>query len=312
MKISTTNGGAPVAETEQFQYLKELGFDACDFSLGKYFYPTSEIFGDIDNVTDEQIKERFTMLKKCADEAGFEIGQTHSQFTGHPRNYDFDLDDLLKREIACIKATHYLGCKYIVIHPIIKPGRRYDLLVKEAFDEAADFYRKLIPTLEEYDVICCVENMWVSDPVYRHICSTIFSHAQEMVDMCDLLGERFKICLDVGHCPLTQDDPVEAVKICGDKLAVLHTHDNGGWADTHTLPFQAFGNPVGVKAMRIDWTAFMQALKAIDYKGNLSFELTPPGPVEIRRDGYIYLMEMARYMVSVYDEFDPSAAVEEE
>ena len=307
MKISTTNGGAPVGEMEQFAYLKELGFDACDFSLGKYFYPTSGIFGDINNVTDAQIKERFTALRKAAEAADFEIGQTHSQFTGHPRNYDMNLDDLLKREIACIKATHYLGCKYMICHPIIKPGRRYDLLVKEAFDEAIDFYKKLIPYLEEYDVICCVENMWVADPVYHHICSTIFSHAQEMVDACNILGERFKICLDVGHCPLTQDDPVEAVKICGDKLVCLHTHDNSGWADTHTLPFQAFGNPVGVKAMRIDWDGFMKALKKIGYKGNLSFELTPPGPVEIRRDGYIYLKEMADYMVSVFDNYDPEA-----
>ena len=51
----------------------------------------------------------------------------------------------------------------------------------------------------------------------------------------------------------------------------------------------------------------MKALKTVGYKGNLSFELTPPGPVELRRDGYIYLKEMADYMVSVYENYDPEA-----
>lgn len=299
MKISVTNG-TPVGETEQFQYLKDCGFDATDFSLGHYF-ERSGMFGDIDNVTDKQIKEHFTMLKECADKAGFEIGQTHSAFTGHPRNYDFDIDEIVKRQIASIKATHYLGSKYCVVHPIIKPGRRYDFLVKEAFDESVDFYKRLIPTLEEYDVYCCIENMWVCDPVYNNICSTILSHAQEMVDMCNVLGDRFRICIDVGHGPLTQDDAAEMVRISGDKLAVLHTHDNDGMLDLHTFPYSAHGKPYGFKAnpMRINWEDFMKALDDVNYRGNLSFEMTPPGPRELWAAGYKYLAEIAKYLVSL-------------
>lgn len=299
MKISVTNG-VPVSETEQFAYLKECGFDATDFSLGKYF-ERNGMFGDIDNVTDEQIKEHFTMLKAEADKVGFEIGQTHSAFTGHPRNYDFDVDEIVKRQIASIKATHYLGSKYCVVHPIIKPGRRYDLLNKEAFDESVDFYKRLLPTLLEYDVYCCIENMWVCDPVYGHICSTILSHAKEMVDMCEVLGERYKICLDVGHGPLTQDDPCEMVRICGDKLVCLHTHDNDGICDLHTFPFSSHGKPYGTgwKPMRIDWADFMKALDDVNYRGNLSFEMTPPGPAELRKPGLIYLCEIAKYLISL-------------
>lgn len=299
MKISVTNG-VPATETEQFAFLKECGFDATDFSLGKYFDRTG-MFGDIDNVTDEQIKEHFTMLKECADKVGFEIGQTHSAFSGHPRGYDFDYDEIVKRQIASIKATHYLGSKYCVIHPIIMPGRRYDLLNKEAFDKSVEFYKRLEPTLIEYDVYCCIENMWVSDPVYGHICSTILSHAQEMVDMCNVLGDRYKICLDVGHGPLTQDDPAEMVRICGDKLVCLHTHDNDGILDLHTFPYSAHGAPYGTKwkPMRINWEDFMKALDEVDYRGNLSFEMTPPGPEALRKPGLEYLAAIARYLISL-------------
>lgn len=297
MKLSVINC-APVDEKEQFQYLKDCGFDATDFSLGRYF-DRSGMFGDIDNVTDEQIKEHFTMLRECAQKADFEIGQTHSAFSGHPRNYDFDYDEIVKRQIASIKATHYLGSKYCVVHPIILPGRRYDLLKQEAFDKSVEFYKRLIPTLEEYDVYCCIENMWVCDPVYGHICSTILSHAQEMVDMCNVLGDRFRICVDVGHAPLTQDDPCEMVRICGDKLAVLHTHDVDGISDLHTFPYSAHQAPHGMKPMRINWEDFMKALDDVNYRGNLSFEICPPGPVELRRAGLVYLSEIGKHLVSL-------------
>ena len=297
MKISVCGGPS------SFKLLKDCGFDACDLSLETYFSPKG-IYGDIDQVTDELIEEKFTDIRKQAEEIGFEIGQTHSAFSGHPRDYNFDLDDIVKRQIASIKATHYLGTKYCVVHPVIKPGRKYDLLKKEAFDESVEFYRRLIPTLIEYDVYCCIENMWVCDGVYGHICSTILSHAQEMVDMCNVLGERFKICYDTGHATLTQDDPIEYIRICGDKLAVLHTHDNDGILDLHTFPYSSFGRPYGTswKPLRIDWEAFMKTLDEVDYQGNLNFEMGPPGPDGIREAGFRYLAAIANYMVSLRDE----------
>lgn len=297
MKLSVINS-TPVGEFEQFQYLKDRGFDATDFSLGRYF-ERGGMFGDIDNVTDEQIKEHFTKLKAAADKADFEVGQTHSAFSGHPRNYDFDYDEIVKRQIASIKATHYLGSKYCVVHPIILPGRIYDLKKQEAFDKSVEFYRRLIPTLVEYDVYCCIENMWMVDPVYGHICATILSRATEMVEMCEVLGERFKICVDVGHGNLTQDDPAEMVRIAGDKLAVLHTHGTDGISDLHTFPYAAHQAPHGIKPMYTNWEDFMKALDDVNYRGNLSFEIGVPGPEGIRAAGLEYLAAIGRYLISL-------------
>ena len=184
---------------------------------------------------------------------------------------------------------------------MIKPNRRYDHLIKEAFDESVEFYRQLIPTLEEYDVYCCIENMWMCDPVYGHICATILSRAQEMVDMCNVLGDRFRICLDVGHGLLTQDDPVEMVRICGDKLACLHAHDNDGILDLHAFPFTPHGKPYGTswKPLRMDWTAFMKALDEVNYRGDLCFEVGAPGPEPLWTPGYKYLAEIEKYLVSL-------------
>ena len=299
MKIAVSNA-TPVGELEQFTYLKACGFDGVEFSFSRYF-GRNGIFADIDNVTDEQIKEHFERLRLAAEEAGMEIVQTHSQFSGHPRHYDFDIDEIVRREIACIKATHYLGCKLCVIHPIINAARVYDKHVKENFDEAADFYRRLIPTLEEYDVIGCVENMWNCDPVFRNICSTVFSHAQEMVDMCNLLGDRFKICVDIGHGILTQDDPAEMIRIAGDKLGCLHVHDNDGISDLHTFPFMFTHKPYSLACnpLKIDWADVMKALDDVNYRGTFAFEMYMPGPEAIQEAGHRYLATIGRYLASL-------------
>ena len=295
MKISVNTGS-----DARFGLLKACGFDACDFSLGGYLERSGSL-GDINNISDAQIQEVFTAIRENGEKVGFEIGQTHSAFSGHPRNYDFDTDEIVARQIASIKATHYLGSKHCVVHPIITPGRVYDRLNKEAFKESVDFYKRLEDTLEEYDVYCCIENMWLCDPVYGHICATILSRAREMVEMCDVLGDRFKICVDVGHGPLTQDNPCEMVRIAGDKLACLHTHDNDGILDLHAYPFTPYGKPYGTswKPMRIDWTDFMKALDDVNYRGNLSFEIGIPVPEPLHEASLTYLAEIAKYLVSL-------------
>ena len=298
MKISVKNTQYP-SEKEQFAYLKDCGFDGCIFTFGHYFSRTG-VFGDIYNVTDEQIEKHFTMLREEAEKVGFVVCQTHSQFSGHPKRYD-SMDEIVKREEACIKATHYLGSKFCVVHPVFTANRRYDIEMKENFDAAVDFYKRLIPALEKYDVYCCIENMWHCDPVYGHICATILSRAKEMVEMCNVLGDRFKICVDVGHGLLTQDDPCEMVRIAGDKLGCLHAHDNDGILDLHAFPFTPHGKPCGMswKPLRMDWTAFMKALDEVDYRGSLCFELGAPGPEPIWKAGYEYMAAIARYLTTL-------------
>ena len=61
MKLGVANG-CYCSETEQFAYFKECGFDASLFSLGKYF-DRKGMF-DAFTVSDQQIEEHFTMLKK--------------------------------------------------------------------------------------------------------------------------------------------------------------------------------------------------------------------------------------------------------
>ncbi len=302
MKLSMIRQRCLGDEFAMFKQLKASGFDGIDLSMEPFFDRGSDFLGGIDNWTDEAIKDYFTDLKEKADSVGIKIFQIHSAFDGHPRYYSGE-EEIIKRIECSIKACHYLGSQHCVTHPIIDVRRKYDVMEEETFPAVIDLYRKLIPCLEKYDVYCCIENMWNVDTVFGHICPTIFSRAKEMVKACELLGDRFKICVDVGHGLLTQDDPVEMVRICGDKLVCLHVHDNDGLCDLHTIPFAHRQAPEGMvwKPLAMDWTGLMKALKEIGYKGVLNFEVVIPGPKEIVPAGMDYLAAVGRYLSDIYE-----------
>ncbi len=299
-KISVSLGGWK-EEKEIFAYNKSCGFDAVEYALGGHFGAGRWMA----NATDEEIKERFTYLKTLADKAGLEIGQTHSAFgghfnpAGHPDDLNHNFDFVVDQQIKCIMATHWLGAKYCVIHPPILPGRKYDLKVQENYDFTIEFYSKLIPALEKYDVYCCIENMFAGDWQHRHMCSTICSHAEEMVALCEQLGDRFRVCLDIGHSVLAEQNPAEMIRVIGDKLACLHVHDNDGVGDLHTYPFAVVGTKHNFKPMRVNWYEVMEALDEVNYQGNFNFEIGVPGPRALHRAGFEYLAEIGRYLVSL-------------
>lgn len=295
MKISVIVG----ASEESFKRLHDTGFSACDFQLGGFFSPKGK-YGDIFNVTDEQIIEEFTKIKGWADKYGIEVYQTHGSFTGQVSAYESE-EHYIRLARADFLATKTLGCKYCIQHPYIFIDRRYDVNLKFSVERAIEVYRQYIPALEETGVICCLENMHHGDLFYRHRCATTMSRAKELVYICDQLGKNFAICLDTGHCMCTQDDPVEAIKIIGDRLVCLHVHDNDGMWDLHTYPYSTQGVPPRYKIPRIDWTAIMTALKEVGYKGTLNFETGPSCPPALYIASFKYLSAIGRHLVRIYE-----------
>ncbi len=302
MKVAVTTSGVPTADAEKFGFLSECGFNGADIDLGHYFGKDG-IFGDIKNVTDDQIKDYFCSLKQKADAAGVEVLQTTSEFKGRVALYldeeqtdsDFDIEDVILRQIASIKATHYLGAKYTVILPIVHTDRRYDIMVDESFNATKEFYLRLLPTLKEYGVICLLQNTYNEDRAYQYPCATIFSRAHEMLKMCDELGEQFKVCLDLGISHVTQDVPEKDIVTLKDKLVSIHVNDNPGWCYIKAIPFLKFGQPPSTRSRAIDWGNVFGAIKTIGYDGILSFNVTIPGEGDVIKDSFIYLNEVTKY-----------------
>ena len=99
--------------------------------------------------------------------------------------------------------------------------------------------------------------------IYGDICSD----AYEATLLIDKLNEKagkeiFGFCFDSGHCTLAGRDPYRTLRVLGDRVKVLHLHDNDGIVDKHLPPF------TGVAY----WDLILKGLHDIGYKGNINFE----------------------------------------
>ncbi len=295
MKLSCTLGGFGSPE-EQIERVRRCGFDACAFPMEGVFGKDG-VLGDIERVTGTMIDDFFMPLRELGDRLGIAFVQTHS--VGGGELPDEEWEDMLCREIAVIKATKILGAKHVAMRPIIERGRIYEKRAEENFERAARFFECLAPTLEEHGVYGCVKNVYTYDGAYKFCAPTICSTPEELVAMCDRLGDRYAICLDVGNAVLGREDPVHMAHVCSNRVKILNVHDNDGFDDLHAFPFSRHrphtGNPP-----RIDWPKLMRALTRIEYAGVINLDVTVPGPRAICDAGYEYLAELGRYLVSLY------------
>lgn len=240
-----------------FAFIAEAGFDDVDFTI---FSPAQIEW--MDSLDFLGVEKKYTEIGRLLREAGLGISQTHTPFptsSDHPETNAL----IMERQIKSIIATAALGCRYTVIHPNIMPGNIRGSLSAENKKLNMEFYRSLIPTLEENHVFCAIENMFTRDPATREIVPTCCSTAEEINDyIASLNSERFVACLDTGHANLTKDTPAGMARVLGGNLKVLHVHDNDGLGDQHRMPYAGI----------IDWESFGAALHEIGYTGTISLE----------------------------------------
>lgn len=242
--------------------LAEAGFQSIDFSM---FYPVDKgLFAE----SDEAVSEHFTKLRRYIDSLGLYVYQTHTPFPTYTADEARDAV-IFEAERKALLASKLLGARHAIVHPAIMRENRYGSLAAENKAINVDFYSRLIPYLDEYDMKIAIENMFNYDPVKKCICPTVCSSSVEMADYVDTMnsmcknGDRFVSCLDVGHTNLSGDKPIgDMVRTLGGRLKALHIHDNYGVNDEHTAP--GFGN--------VNWKEFCTALKEIGYDGDFVFE----------------------------------------
>ena len=241
---------------EIFIAAKRNGFTNMEMDLDDNYY----VFFDYRSLSEEEVYAHFAEVKKLADKHGVTINQTHIPYAVFPTYLDDSYFELVKKGIA---ATSALGAKYAVIHPFPFPlYKKRDFWVQErAF--SLKWFKRLIPCLEQYGVVCCLENIydWDNSEI-RH---TGFSNAKNLAELVQELGDNFGTCLDTGHYHLYGGTQEQAIREFGKTLKVLHIHDCYGIKDDHTIPMLG----------SIDWSNFVPTLREVGYEGVLNMELKP-------------------------------------
>ena len=252
MKIGISGGYRRYGD-EAFKKLREFGFTHIDFnSLCNQTNPLYK------GGTIEEVLSKDKML---IDAAGILVSQTHGPWDYHK---DGDTPEQIKQmhdnmKVA-IKATAYLGCKYMVVHPFFPHGEILDPTPDEDLDFNVKLFSELLPLLEEYDVTLCIENL-----PWKMASNALPERIVEMIEKLD--NPHYAACLDTGHAMRCGIQPGDAAKTFGKYLKATHIHDNDGTGDHHEFPFS--------RRCKTDWSYFSECMKEIGFDGVFSLETDP-------------------------------------
>ena len=244
-------------KVKELYVIKALGYDCVDFQ--SFCHTENVFFGD-----SASVSKLIGLIRKTAADAGITISQTHGPWRWPPHDgTKEERDERFEKMVRSLYGTAELGCRDMVIHPIMPFGDNQDPYPDLFMQLNLEFFGKLVEEAKKADVVIDFENMPM--PVLR------LATPYQILDFVKAIDSPyFRVCLDTGHCAVTKNDPGDAVRAIGkDYLRVLHVHDNDGRGDFHWLP------ETGV----IDWPGFTAALHEIGYDGVFSLE------TDVKRNG---------------------------
>lgn len=264
---------------EGFAMLRKAGFSCADFSLNGYLLNTDIYQASLNRFFDASVSELerfFTSHKKGAETAGITINQMHMPYPVYVPKGKKTVNDYLWKEVApkSMAVCAFMGCPYIVIHGF---KLAYFLGSEEKeWEQTERFIDSIAPMAKEMRITICIENLY--EGIGRHLVEGPCCDAGKAVERIDRINEKYRaevlgFCFDTGHANLVGIDFERFITVLGDRLKVLHIHDNDGIGDLHQIPF-TFAKTRENKTST-DWEGFVRGLKNIGFNGVLSFETAP-------------------------------------
>lgn len=291
-----------------FRILKEAGFSHVDFSLNKYMYNRDIYQMKNSHFFDKSITELeqfFAPHKKAASEYGITIGQMHMPYPAYVPQGKDELNEYLWNEMApkSLEICRFLECPYIVVHGF--KLARFLGSEEAEWAETERFIRYLAPMAKEMGITVCVENIY--DNINGHIVEGPCCNVDKAVERIDRINEQYGaevlgFCFDTGHANLVGIDFEYFLTKLGQRLKVLHVHDNDGTMDLHQIPFTFTRSRENFAAT--DWDGFVKGLRNIGFDGVISFETAPvltAFPKEMRKDVLGFIAKIGRYFVNRVD-----------
>lgn len=287
---------------EGFEMLKRAGFSCCDFSLNSYLdnwdlyhFKVNKFF----DKTDCELEDFFSPHKRAAEITGIRVSQMHMPYPGYVPDAPNELNDYLWNVVSpkSMKICAFLKCKYIVVHGFKLASR---LGSEEAeWRKTEEFLEFLTPMARELGITVCIENLYTG--VGHHILEGPCCDAKKAAERIDRMndrchGEVLGFCFDTGHANLVGLDMEQFITTLGNRLKVLHIHDNDGISDLHQIPY-TFAKTRENKAST-DWDGFIRGLKKIGFRKTLSFETAPvltAFPEAMKQDTLGFIARIGEY-----------------
>jgi len=287
---------------EGFEMMKRAGFSCCDFSLNAYLTNTSLYSLEVNDFFSQsvvELKDFFTPHKEAAEIAGIQINQMHMPYPSYIPKASAELNDYLMRIVApkSMEICAFFGCPYIVLHGF----KLTESLGSERaeWEQTEKFLESLAPLAKELKITICMENIYTN--VGKHIIEGPCCDARKAAARIDQINEKYGaevlgFCFDTGHANLVGIDFEDFITTLGDRLKVLHIHDNDGIGDLHQIPYTFTRNREN--ASSTDWNGFLKGLQKIKFDKVLSFETSPvlsAFPKAMKMDVLRFIAQIGNY-----------------
>ncbi len=231
--------------TATVDFIAECGFDGMDLSLD-----TIDEFS-MSIVDDNAWRASLFTLGNRAAARGLTIPVCHLPFAMPAPDDERAMTAFARSLSRGLDAAAFLHIPVAVIHPIVRHSSRtgYDAWLSQNIA----FLSLLRKKAHRLGVQLAVENM-TGIPYPGHPDETVYgSRAEDLRVIADRLD--MGICWDTGHAHLTGLNQATELTVVGDRLRMLHLHDNDGRHDRHLIPFTG----------TVDWQSVADGLRTIAY-----------------------------------------------
>lgn len=264
---------------EGFAMLRRAGFSCADFSLNGYLLNTALYQSEVNTFFDRSVGELeqfFTPHRQAAEAERITINQMHMPYPNYVPKGSEQLNDYLWHVVApkSMQVCAFFRCPYIVVHGF---KLAYFLGTEEAeWKRTEEFLDFLAPMAKEMGITICIENLY--NGIGGHLVEGPCCDVRKAVERIDRMNDKYHaevlgFCFDTGHANLVGIDFESFITTLGDRLKVLHIHDNDGVADLHQIPFTF--TKTRENKPSTDWDGFIRGLRSIGYGRELSFETAP-------------------------------------
>ena len=230
---------------EQIQRVYDAGFRRMDMNFWDWSHsPDSPFRADSWESWVDGIRGK-------ADALGVRFTQAHAHvynFYDHP-----DDGQLYDMYVRSLRGAAMLNVPYVTFHPSYKAELADGQGREKIIADNVAFFKPLVELAGRLNTGVALENLRGG-----------LDKASELAELVDALSPfgPVGVCWDTGHAHISHVPQGESIRLMGRRLRALHVQDNDGITDWHMPPF--FGS--------IDWIELMDALRAIGYEGDFTFE----------------------------------------
>lgn len=241
--------GRRFSMTAMADFVAECGFGGIDVSLDSVG-GAGESFGDA-FASDGAWRSVLFSLGNRAAALGLSLPVCHLPFVMPDPDCEPAMARFARELRTGLEAAAFLGIPVAVTHPIVRHSSAvsYDAWLAQNLT----FLAPLCDAAARLGVALAIENM-AGKPYPGASGETVFgSRAEDVRCLADKLNTG--ICWDFGHAHLTGLCQSAELATVGDRLRMVHIHDNNGAVDRHLLPFDG----------TVDWDDAAEGLRAIGF-----------------------------------------------